>query len=113
MSDIKEMTYEEWKAEGVKRFGERQNDWNFVCPVCGHIASIQDYIDAGAPDGAIGFSCIGRWKKGSRSAFDASEEDKDKTPCDYSSGGLICVSPIRVTHDGKEYKYFNFAEVGE
>lgn len=43
------MTRDEWSAEGRKRFGDDQMQWRFVCPACGHVASVQDYKDAGAP----------------------------------------------------------------
>jgi hypothetical protein len=55
-----EMTHEEWKTEARKRFGDDSMGWRFVCPSCGHIASVADWKAAGAGEGEIAFSCIGR-----------------------------------------------------
>ena len=59
----KKLTHAEWLAEGKRRFGEDFNKWRFVCPVCGFVQSVQDYKDAGAPQDAVAFSCVGRWRK--------------------------------------------------
>ena len=42
------MTIQEWREEGTRRFGEDYMDWKFECPMCGHIASIRDFMEAGA-----------------------------------------------------------------
>ena len=52
-----------WLAEAERRFGKDPLRWRFVCPSCGHVASVQDYKDVGAPVECVGFSCIGRWLK--------------------------------------------------
>ena len=38
----------DWRAEGEKGFGSDYMNWKFRCPICGHVASIQDFKDAGA-----------------------------------------------------------------
>ena len=43
---------EEWQAEGKRRFGEDVKKWRFVCPMCGHVAAVQDFIDKGVKDPA-------------------------------------------------------------
>lgn len=96
------MTKAEWKAEGRKRFGPDLMKWKFICPACGHVASVQDYRDAGAPINTVAFSCIGRYLKGEqRKAFG----ERGKGPCDYAGGGLIGLNPLEV--DGEHY--FEFA----
>lgn len=94
-------------AEGRTRFGEQMRDWRFVCPACGHTASGEDYKAAGAPMGAIAFSCIGRWREGSRDAFTGSGPG----PCNYAGGGMFGLNPVVVVEDGKEHRVFEFAEV--
>lgn len=42
------MTIQEWREEGKRRFGKDYMDWKFECPMCGHIASIRDFKEAGA-----------------------------------------------------------------
>jgi hypothetical protein len=95
------MTKAEWEAEGERRFGKDMMRWRFVCPSCGHIASVQDYKDAGAPVGAIAFSCVGRWA----GAGDENTFKKAGGPCNYAGGGLIGLNPLEVG-DGR---YFDFA----
>ena len=100
------MTYAEWIAEGTRRFGEDYTKWRFVCPCCGHVASTQDWLDAGAKN-AIAFSCVGRWVGAKREAFGEGEG-----PCNYAGGGLFRLNPIQVTcEDGRLHHAFAFAPV--
>ena len=97
------MTKKEWEAEGERRFGDNKLEWKFKCPACGHVISVLDYKKAGAPSGAIAFSCIGRYLKGQpREAFG----EKEKGPCNYAGGGLVGLNPVEV--DGENY--FEFAD---
>jgi hypothetical protein len=101
------LTYETWRSEGVQRFGPNSRTWRFVCPVCEHVASVQDWIDAGAP-GAAAFSCVGRFLPNSqRNAFGG----RGLGPCDYAGGGLFKLNPVLVTFpDGSEIRSFEFAD---
>lgn len=101
----RQVTEQEWRAEGTRLFGPDQMKWRFVCPVCGHIASAQDWVGAGAPAGSIGFACIGRWL-GATSSFDGT------TPCNYTGGGLFRLNPVTVVGDeGPGSTMFEFAPV--
>ncbi len=98
------LTKQAYYAEGVRRFGQDPLNWKYICPVCGHIASAQNYLNAGAPLTAIAFSCIGRWTNASQSIFD---KNSNKTgPCNYSGGGLFDFNPVEIEDLGN---YFNFA----
>ena len=99
------MTHDEFVREGKRRFGEDMMKWKFVCPVCKTVASVEDYIKAGASSGAVGFSCIGRYLSDSQEAFGRKPIEKGK-PCNYSGGGLFGLNPLEV--DGQHY--FNFAD---
>lgn len=100
------MTKKEWEAEGERRFGDNKLEWKFKCPACGHVISVKDYKDAGAPNGAIAFSCIGRYLDAEpREAFVA-KKDKGKSPCNYAGGGLVGLNSVEV--DGENY--FEFAD---
>jgi len=104
---IIDYTKDEWTAEAIRRFGPEKWNWKFVCPGCGHVASMQDWKDAGASIRTVGFSCVGRYlETGCRSWL----HDKGPGPCDYTTGGLICISPVRVRFDdGTLQNYFDFA----
>lgn len=111
MSQPTRMTKAEWMAEGLRRFGPDQLQWRFVCPVCGYVQSAKDYKDAGAPQPAVAFSCVGRWRKRARKAFDNEHGSIKSGPCDYAGGGLFRLNPVTlVLEDGKESQLFAFAE---
>ena len=103
------MTLDEWKAKGKELFGGDFLDWAFVCPVCKHVATARDYRDAGAPPGAVAFSCVGRWAGAKREAFGGPDDGKDLPgPCNYSGSGLFMVNPVEV----EGFRVFAFAEPG-
>lgn len=84
------MTHYEWYAEGRRLFGEDVMQWAFACPACGHVARTQDWKEAGAPESAVAYSCIGRWVGAKRGALGGGEG-----PCNYAGGGLIGLNPIQ------------------
>jgi len=100
------MTEEAWQAEAARRFGPHVRDWKFVCPACGHTASLAECRAAGMPDTTWAFSCIGRWLPKCRDAF-----RKGDGPCNYAGGGLFGLNPVRVLRaSGKTQDMFAFAE---
>lgn len=101
---LTKFTHEQWEAEGTRRFGPDQMAWRFVCPVCGHIASVADYKAAGAPVGAVAFSCIGRYLPNPREAFGG----KGPGPCNYTGGGLFGLNPVAI--EGRASNVFAFAD---
>lgn len=99
------MTLGEWMAEGARRFGGDQREWRFVCPCCKHVATPREWHDAGATEGEIAYSCIGRHRDKARDAF-----KRGKGPCNYAGGGLFKLNPQPVDMgDGIVY-LFAFAE---
>ena len=101
---------EEWLAEGERLFGPDRMDWKFVCPMCGNVQSVREFkqlADEGynvTPDSAR-YNCIGRYK-GGRSAF--LKDGKSGPPCDYTTGGLFNVSPVKVVCPDGEHWAFDF-----
>ena len=102
---MKTMTYDEWKAEGTRLFGDDMMKWRFRCPACGHVAAVEDFRqfkDQGAQPDKATQECIGRYltkdKRGGWSKDHCNTEIKQ--PCDYAGYGLIGLSPIRVVRDG-------------
>ncbi len=101
------ITKAEWHAEAERRFGKDPMKWKWICPICKHVQSMQDYKDAGAETENVAFSCVGRWIEGSKEAF----KTKGKGPCTYAGGGLFRLNPITVVgEDGKEITAFAFAD---
>ena len=91
----------DWIEEGEKRFGTDKSQWQFVCPACKTVQTVQDLIDAGVPkedlDGYMAFSCIGRFTEG-------------KKGCDWTLGGLFQIHKMEVVLDnGGKRKVFQFA----
>ena len=86
------MSLEEWTTKGKNLFGANYMLWEIVCPVCGHVARPVDWQKAGAPIGAVAYSCIGRWlpKKVRRLG------EKGPGPCDYTGGGFFKFNPLTV-----------------
>jgi hypothetical protein len=102
----KVFTPDEWLDEGERRFGKDRNSWRFVCPCCKHVASVADWKAAGASQGEIGFSCIGRRMTSARDAFGSGPG-----PCDYAGGGLFQLNPITIADGDVKTTRFAFAEV--
>lgn len=57
---MKYNSVDEWKAEATRRFGPDMLKWRFRCPMCGHVASVQDFKDAGAKSPNCAYQeCLG------------------------------------------------------
>ena len=101
----KKYTHEEWVAEATRRFGSDAMKWKFVCPSCGHVSSVQDWKDAGAEEGAVAYSCVGRFLTGPvKDAF-----SRSGGPCNYAGGGLFRINPVTVRMGMSEHYVFDFA----
>jgi hypothetical protein len=101
----KTMTRDEWLAEAERRFGKDTLAWKFKCPVCKVVTSVKEWKDAGAPEGAVAFSCVGRFMPDAKSGFDGKAQ-----PCDYAGGGLFRLNPVKVDDNGAVHEVFEFAD---
>ncbi len=114
---FKEICLKQWLEQGQKLFGDDPLKWEFVCPNCGHVQTMQDFVDLHAlgiykgksPEVAY-FSCIGRFDdripKGNIGTL-----GDPKEYCDYTLGGLIpLVKTVVVDRKGKRNKVFEFSE---
>ena len=103
-----------WRAKAADLFGEDLMKWKFICPVCRHVASVQDWKDAGAPVQSAAFSCVGRWSGANPKTAKGDigpNGIEGKGPCNYAGGGLFQLNPVVVVDsDGVELKAFAFAE---
>lgn len=99
-------SHEEWLKEGKQLFGEDTIQWVFVCPSCGHVTKVEDWKEAGAPEEAVAFSCVGRWQ----GADGTNTFKKSGGPCNYAGGGLFGLNPVKVqAPNGKSHDVFEFA----
>lgn len=106
MAETSTITLAEWRAKATALFGPCNLDWRFICPACGHVASVQDWKDAGAPATSAAFSCVGRWTGAAREAFGTGDG-----PCNYAGGGLFRLNPVAVVDpDGHVTHAFAFAD---
>lgn len=97
-----------WLSEARRRFGDDKMKWAFLCPSCGHRATVADWKEVGATEGEIAFSCIGRHIKG------AGELGCSPGPCNYAGGGLFALNPVSITlEDGGVTTRFAFADPEE
>lgn len=103
------ITKAEWYAEGERRFGKNLMNWKVRCPMCGHVAKVIDFKEAGAksPDCAF-VECIGRYTgKGS-------PKEGDSSGCNWAAYGLFGIPRddkyVVVFEDGTETKCFPFAD---
>lgn len=105
---IRYESQEAWEAEGRKRFGDDWMKWRFICPMCGHIASVEDFKAAGASDLNDAFQCcLGRFTgKGA-------PKKGDSSGCNWTVNGFLKIGGAYVMHNGKEILIFDFAPASE
>ena len=108
-ADVVFASEELWREEAERRFGPDEMKWRFVCPVCGHVASVQDWKDAGARSNAVAFSCVGRWAGAKRDAF-GNARDGEPGPCNYAGGGFFALNPVTVHTGDTSHRVFAFAD---
>lgn len=100
------ITYGEWLKKGEKLFGENKAKWKFVCCNCGNVQSIEDFEkhNIESPETKVYFSCIGRWTGGK------GELGNKEKPCNYTVGGLLDISQLKIIKDKNEISAFKFAD---
>lgn len=50
LNSTKIITKTEWQKAAEKLYGSDVKQWRFKCPICGHTASVQEIMRAGAKD---------------------------------------------------------------
>lgn len=77
--------------------------YRFICPMCGNVASADDFKKAGANPGRVAKECIGR------TMDQMPKPKKGKKPCDWAAFGLFGTlgkGLVVVMPDGKEVQTF-------
>lgn len=115
---MKKVSYEEWKAEGQRRFGKDGRRWKFICPICGTVQSaktFEEYTELTPVEivRQIGINCIGRSAIGGAAITDLDKppsSDPNAIGCMYHGNGLIRANPVTVElDDGHTMTAFDFA----
>ena len=106
---MKYNSVEEWRAEAERRFGPDPLKWRFRCPMCGHVASVEDFRIVGADSPDVAWQeCIGRYMgKGT-------PKDGDDSGCDWAAYGLLGIPrehDIIIADDGTEIHAYPLADV--
>jgi predicted RNA-binding Zn-ribbon protein involved in translation (DUF1610 family) len=101
-----EQTIEEWRTEIDTRFALRA-DVAFVCPACGHVATVRDHVEAGGKAEAAPQNCIGRTNgQGTKNGKD------EGFGCNWAAYGLFgTMGKGRnvIFEDGAKHEVFDFA----
>ena len=88
-------------AEAKARFGREDGktlDMAFVCPKCGHVQTVKDFVDRGLEPDRAAKECIGR--------------HVDGAGCDWAAYGLfgtLGAGRFVMLPDGHEVQVFDFA----
>ena len=99
--------FEEWIKQGEALFGADKKLWRFVCPCCGHVQTIADFIELcdlevieGEFDCQVAYyACIGRYDTRIPREEIGTVEDPKKY-CNYSSGGVFHLAKTVVFQEG-------------
>lgn len=105
---MKKYTLKEWREKGESLFGKDLKTWKFICPACGNVSSIQDFINLGQnKESAWNCAyneCIGRYTN-------AGSPQEDKKPCNWAAYGFLKTlgkGVIIEIEEGKEIEIFDF-----
>lgn len=93
---------EAWQADIIRRFGLDPFRWRFRCPSCGHVASVQDWKNAGTTEEQMAFSCIGLLLPDPKPMLTR------PGPCNYAGEGLFRLNPVSIV--GFTGRLFAFAD---
>ena len=105
-------TLTEWREEAARRFGKSPANWAFVCPACGKVSTVRDFLTLGKGPNEAAQNCIGRYNGHMRPASEA----QDGQGCNWAAYGLCgCFGKGRIvtTEEGGEIEVFDFAPGGE
>ena len=79
MKNRRTISHEDWLKEAKEKFGDDPKKWQFKCPSCKTVQTIEDFKKAGLEKNDImsyiAFSCVGRFTK--------------EKGCDWTLGGLF------------------------
>jgi hypothetical protein len=111
MKQVYKMTLDQWREAALANGGGDFMQTKFRCPLCKHVATPQDFKDAGSNPESAATQCIGR-VTGAYGGMHVKETPMLQ-PCDWAAFGLfgtLDTGIIVMTPDGKEVNVFSFAD---
>lgn len=96
---MRTITYDEWKAEGERRFGPDMLTWRFICPGCRNEQSAADFrpfTDRGATSNSAYRECLGRFLLSDQARSWMNDKSRAGVRCDYAAYGLLCICTTQV-----------------
>lgn len=91
----------EFQMAARAAFGPDPSLWRFRCPVCGHVATPEDFRQANADPQRAATECIGR--------VTGKGDPNQGGPCNYAAFGLIRLGD-RIHNDGNVLHVLPFAK---
>lgn len=103
---MRQLSAEDWLAEGVVKFGSQREKWRFQCPVCQGIQSGEDFIlyrGMGAQTSTSYQQCIGR--------FNGHKDDESLPGCLFSVSTQPENAPVEIEYGpGHTMRVMEFAD---
>lgn len=99
----------EWQEEAVSRFGTNARNWAFVCPACGKVSTVSDFLALEANPQNAYQECIGRV-----TGQGAPRKEGNPNGCNWAAYGFFGTcgkGRIVIDDEGSEIEVFDFAEV--
>lgn len=69
-ADVPVISLEQWEQLGEEHYGEDRDQWEFVCPLCGHVQTVEgimerksDYLDLDDVRRWVFENCEGRFNE--------------------------------------------------
>lgn len=97
------MKVDDWMEELKSRFGDDFDNFKFVCPSCGHIQSVADFIAIGVDGNKAYCECISRYKD--------MDGKNNKKACKYTIAGLFLLDHDTVID--RDYMPINVFKMAE
>lgn len=108
-------SWKEWSAEGKRRFGEDTSKWEFLCPSCKHVQSVESILNefpTWKEDEVrkwIMAECIGRHLPIIETKKNGRIERKPIKYCLWAAYGLFKITNTKIRVDGELHSLFDFA----
>lgn len=102
------ITEAEWRAEGVRLFGDDVFRWRFVCPGCGGVQCAEDFREFTNNANAAYRECLGRYLPRALTRSWMNDKPRPGVRCDYAAFGFLKITRTIVTANDITEPVFEF-----